>query len=192
MKNKKKLIIILIVLVVIVIISYGIISFVSDYKNSKKELEQNINVINNEYDNFKEEIDGFSSIRDDIYENILDQIYYETFEKNVLEWNNKFSDYDKIVNDITKYDKLLGEKCLNKTYINTIVNQKCEMFIETYEMLINLFITDINLYNEHIEKYNKWKIENDSSNGSKTIEKFSSKIIEYVDYNNDKKYLGKE
>lgn len=192
MKKKKNIIIILSVLFVLVLILYGIVSFILDYNNSKKVIEQNINIINEEYGNFKDDVDEFSLMRDEIYENILNQIYYETFANNVIEWNNKFTEYTKIVNDISKFDKILGKTCLNKTYINTSINQKCEIFVETYEIVINSYINDVELYNQHIEKYNNWKLEKDNANNSKEIEKFDTKIIKYIDYNNDKEYLGKE
>ncbi|MBQ7140435.1 MAG: hypothetical protein IJO32_02905 [Bacilli bacterium] len=192
MKKKKIIIIISIILIIIGIISYGIINFILDYKNSKKEMEQNTNIINDEFETFKAEVDEFSLIRDEIYENILNQIYYETFENNIDAWNNKFVEYGEIITNITKFDKLLGEKCLNKTYLNTSINQKCEIFIETYEIALNSYITDIELYNEHIEKYNEWKLKNNNTDGTKTIEKFNSDINEYIDYNKDNEYLGKE
>lgn len=192
MKKKKIIIILTICIIIVGIISYGIISFILDYNNSKKEMEQNIKTINKQYDDFKNEIDKISLIRDDIYENILNQIYYETFENNIENWNNKFNEYSEIINNVNKFDKTLGKKCLNRTYLNNTVNQKCNEFIKIYETAINSYIVDVELYNDHIEKYNEWKLEKDNNNGSTIIEKFKTDKNKYIDYNKDGEFLGKE
>ena len=78
---------------------------------------------------------------------------------------------------------------MNVLYPEVEVNNKCEDFILSYEEATNTYITDVKRYNKYIEEYNKWL--QSTSSSDPLLEKITLEM-EYLDYNGDREYLGKE
>ena len=184
----KKIVICLISTIVIVLISFGIISFINVNKEKQNELNNNMTTVNDNYDKLKINVNTFNENRINVYSNVLNNFYYEEVENNYNYWNEYFNNYEKSVIDIENIIASLDKVC-NIEYFDNNVNKKCITYKETYENVINTFVTDINLYNKQLNEYNNWikeeKIEKE------LVSVYTSKF-KYIDYNNDKVYSGKQ
>ena len=81
----------------------------------------------------------------------------------------------------------MNSLCEDVYYNDLSVNNQCGNYKNIYEQVNNYFVSDIKLYNDNVSKYNDYQ---------KSI--YSSLIINnydtnknYIDYNGDKKYEGK-
>ncbi len=184
-KKKKVLIISLIVLLIFVsLISFFVISFNNDRKKTLKKMD-NIIIL---YDKFSSKVDSFNTIREDIYGNVLSNVYYDTLKANYDLWNTKLLDYEKFVDQIDSQFSKLRKSCDGVYYPDSNINNKCQAFIVAYEEIKNSFVSDISLFNKNIDEYNSYSKEQGASD---TLEKYNTKK-KYVDYNHDKKYSGKD
>lgn len=184
-KKKKVLIISLIVLLIFVsLISFFVISFNNDRKKTLKKMD-NIIIL---YDKFSSKVDSFNTIREDIYGNVLSNVYYDTLKANYDLWNTKLLDYEKFIDQIDSQFSKLRKSCDGVYYPDSNINNKCQAFIVAYEEIKNSFVSDISLFNKNIDEYNSYSKEQGASD---TLEKYNTKK-KYVDYNHDKKYSGKD
>ena len=69
-------------------------------------------------------------------------------------------------------------------YPDSNTNNKCSNYKVIYEQVANYFVSDIANYNKNVKQCNKSITDNKIS-----IYKTNKK---YIDYNNDKKYDGKD
>ena len=79
MKNKK-LIISCIILTVLVVITSLIIVFLNNINKDKKITKDNIDSINESYNNIKEEVINYNNLRKDIT-GVINNFYYNTIEE---------------------------------------------------------------------------------------------------------------
>jgi len=113
-------------------------------------------------------------------------------QNNIDSWNNLMSEYSKSVETIDKNSEYLKNNCADIKFYHSDINPKCELFIENYEMIINYYISDVVTYNNNIDEYNTWVTENEEES-YKNIDKFvNNSYTEYIDFNNDGVFLGKE
>ena len=113
----------------------------------------------------------------------------ETYTDNL---NEK---YQLIINQLDKEENYLknaksnvvnlDEKCNGKMYSNAGINEICMGYKIYYEEIVNVFINDINQVNSIIDKYNE--------KNTNTLNKYTSQEFNnYIDYNKDGNYSGKE
>lgn len=184
MKKKKIIIIIIPIVLVISIIAYFIISF----NNDKKETLDKMNNISTSYEEFKEVVLEFNQVRQDLYNNVFNGIYYDTLKVNYDIWKNKFSNYEDIVVKINDDNDFLKKYCKDFYYPQQEINNKCKAFSIAYEEVNNLFVYDIELFNKNISSYNEY-IEEQGSNDKLELYVIDKK---YIDYNEDGEYIGKK
>lgn len=173
---------------ILLIISGLISSFIISFQNDKKETLKRESKVERIYNDFYNKSTRFNETREDIYNNILNDTYYDLVIENDSIYKNKFSDYELLVDKIEKLAKELKTLCTNVYYSSSSVNNKCSTYSVTYEQINNYFVTDIKLYNEYINKSNTYQRE--LSNNNVVLGYVTKK--EYIDYNNDKDYDGKE
>lgn len=184
--KKKKVIIMIIVPIILV---FGIITyFVISFNNDKKETLNRMNRISTSYDEFKEEVSNFNQVRQDLYTNVFNGIYYDTLKVNYDIWKNKLSNYEDIVEEINDDNTFLEKYCNGIYYPDQEINNKCNAFSMAYEEINNLFVYDIELFNKNIGSYNEY-IEEQDGNNKLDLYKTDKK---YIDYDSDGEYLGKE
>lgn len=173
---KKKLIIIISIIVLIVIGLAIYLGIKSIYKD-KTDIAKDIETINNNYELVKKEIENYNTTRLQVAD-IINEFYYETindkYDSNKLLLDN----YTLVIDNITKYVKELDSKC-NVIYNNSDVNNKCKNYKYNYEIIVNVYMNDINNYNNKLTSYNEY-----SNNNLKLYET----TYNYIDYNNDNKY----
>ena len=86
------------------------------------------------------------------------------------------------INKIDDYVETINSKC-NVIYSDIEVNKICDSYDTLYEKLINLYVQDLNNYNNKITSYNEYKKE--------SIELFNQIHKDYIDYNKDNTYEGR-
>lgn len=190
MSNKKH-ILILVLLGILSIVIGLILMFITNIKKDQQQLNNNISKINKDYANFKKDIEEVNKTRDELHKNILDTVYYESFESSENEYKKALYNYEKTVTDISKnYANLKGYCEFGIYYSSSDANSKCNAFNLGYEQLINTFVDDINMYNNNVKKYNNW-LDEQQNTTSKKLEGYKTKKT-YIDYNKDGEYSGKE
>lgn len=184
--NDKKLIKIIVITLLVFILVIGITIVINT--NNNKDLSENINLINDNYNELKEKTDIFNENRINIYDNILNNFYYEEVNDNYDTWNQLLKEYENSATSMDNTIEVLDEKC-NYNYQDSDIKNKCSNYKKTYESIINTLVNDIQIYNEQIGKYNEWVKE--ENNIYETKEKYISKYSNYIDYNNDNVFSGK-
>ena len=184
-KNSKKKVLwglgILFILLVIIVIIYFVIGYKNDQIESKKKIDSVITSSNN----FKTHIDSFNKERDNFYQVVMKDMYYEDLKNNDTKYKEIISNYTKTIEPLEDDYKELKDKCVDVLYPDVSVNNKCEAFVIGYEKAINSYVSDIKKYNENIKDYNDVLEENDTK-----IEEVKL-TIDYIDVDGDRKYLGK-
>ena len=156
MKNKTA--IILLVLGIISLISGGILTFVTNYKEDQAKITKTMNIIVDDYETFRKQVETFSTSREKIYNEVMNTQYYAEVYSNYNVNVQKLQEYENAVVEIDKVGKKLKESCIGKNYTNQDVVNKCNAFVINYEQSINYFINDINRFNSRIKEYNTWAI----------------------------------
>lgn len=186
--KKKWIIIITISIILIIGLVVGVILFVKNFNEDKKqtlEIMENIKIKYNEFSPF---IDNFSSKRAEFYTAKEELFYLETINDNKEKINTIMSEYDKIVMDVDTISEYLKDNC-NRKYSSSSVNNTCNLFKQEYEAVINYYITDLKVYNTLVREYNSWITENKLTHEPLAEQKLSL-YSDYIDYDKDGSYLG--
>lgn len=181
-KNSKKIIII-VSLIFVLLVLFLLTLFISNIVNDKKMSRENMQVIKDNYNQLSDIVSEYNQIRTDLSDKLNNFIYdrypgeHDAYMELINKYNDNIKNIDKSVNNI-------NSRC-DVIYNDISVNKICDSYEVLYEKLINLYVTDINNYNDKIISYNQYK-ETDSYQKIKLLHE------DYIDYNNDKKYEGKD
>ena len=188
--NNKKVCLILVLLGVVSIIAGTVLMFISSIKKDQAELNSRISVIDKDYEVFKTKLEEINKTRDEIHQEFLDTIFYETFATNDTAYKNKLLEYEENITNLSKNNKKLKEYCNSDVYYSSSdTNNKCSAFNLAYEEMINSFVDDISKYNNNINEYNKW-LDSQGNTTSIKLEEYKTKKT-YIDFNKDGDYSGK-
>ena len=157
----KKIAMIMMTFSFILIISGGVSSFVLGLKKDKQEIYNRINDVNDEFEVFSTNTSVFESFRDELYNVVLSNVYYDTMYDEDKAVKNKLSNYENLVDELTKNTKKLDNLCNDVYYPDSKVNTKCNNYKSIYEQVVNYYVTDINFYNKSVDDYQKLIIGND-------------------------------
>lgn len=183
----KKLIIIIMTISFILIMAGGVSLFVLSLQADKNEVYSRITDVNNEFEEFSANTTIFEESRDELYNKILTNMYYDTMKQEDQKVKEELTKYEKLVDVLTKNTKAMDKLCTDVYYPDSKVNTKCMNYKSIYEQVINYFVSDINVYNKNIDDYNKEQ----NDNKDNMLEKYETSK-KYIDYNEDKVYDGKE
>ena len=182
MKKKMNIITLVLVIITIIIIIIGL--YIGNIVHERKTVQKNIELIKYNYNEFTNNILEFNQIRTNL-SNKLNNFVYTTYideHQNYIELLNKYTDnikkIDANVSNITK-------RC-DFTYNDKNINIICDSYESAYEKMVNLYVSDVINYNNKIKSYNEQYITEEE------LGQFDAAHKEYIDYNNDKKYEGKE
>ena len=192
MKNKKTITIIIIILSLIILVSmlsFFVIKFVHGIKEDKRRTNEIIILIDENYANFKSSIDLFNSKREILHNEIFVDNYYDEMETKIDGWKKLLDEYTIIVKELENNSKYLKNNCKTVKTLNNNASMQCESFEYVYETAINSYIADINLYNESIKGYNEWI---NGNSQLKPLELYNNLYKDYIDYNKDGEFFGKE
>ena len=182
MKGKKWAFILLAVSLVL-LISGGVTSFLISLKEDRELTLQRMVVVNDEFEDFSTSTTAFETYRDELYNNVLGVLYYDTMGNDDANIKNVLSNYEAMVDSLGKKAKSLDDLCADVYYPDSSVNSKCNNYKAIYEQVVNYFVGDVVLYNKNIDSYNQYV-------GSKALNYYVSKK-DYIDYNGDKIFDGK-
>lgn len=186
--NSKKIVFAMMTLSFVLIISGGVSSFVLGLKKDKEEILKRINEVNDEFEVFSTNTSVFETFRDELYNVVLSNVYYDTMYDEDKKVKNKLSNYENLVDELTKNTNKLDSLCDDVYYPDSKVNTKCNNYKSIYEQVVNYFISDINVYNENVKKYNEYQ---KNKNSDLRVDKYKT-TKKYIDYNKDNEYDGKE
>ena len=186
---KKSLIIIGIVILIIIILFIGAWIWFDGLKEDKLETQEKMDEIKEVYPNFNQAVNDFSNLRNEFY-NKKENLFLETLKDNADEWNSFINSYKDAIQKVENNALKLKKNC-NIEYGDVGVSTKCDSFKVNYEAAQNYYITDIKLYNEMVDEYDKYNLEN--GNTFPKINKGEFIVYkDYIDYDKDGEYFGKE
>ena len=178
MKNKKNIIILLLTLfigVVVILVVYNTL-------NSRTIKKEKQDKVTKAYSDLTEEVKEYNEIRTQYNEKISNFIL-DKYKEEHEEYLKLLNSYNEVITNIDKSINALSDNC-NIIYKDSNTNKICSNYKQTYEKLINIYISDIKNYNNNITKYNEYKNDN--------IELYKAIYDEYIDYNNDNTYEGRD
>ncbi len=186
--DSKRIAYVLMTISFIMIMSGSVSSFVAGLKQDQAEMYRRVYVVNDEFEVFSTNTSVFEEYRDNLYKDYLSDFFYDTMYENDSTLKNSLSNYENIVDEIQKSVSKLDSLCKNVYYPNSEANSKCLNYKSIYEQVVNYFVSDIQLYNSYVIKYNEYAKDKEKY---LSIDQYSTKK-DYIDYNQDKKYDGKE
>lgn len=184
---KKKAVFVALIIIVIMAVIFGLFAFAISFKEDKQLTQKAMNKVITSYENFIKSVEQYAKERDTLYKK-LENTYLEDFSKSINEWNTLINNYQKNIQNIEKNSKTLKKYC-NIKYADPNINSKCTIFKSTYEAANNYYISDIKSYNETVKEYNQWA---ENNNKEKLNEGKLYTYKDYIDYDGDKDYFGKE
>ena len=179
---KKKYFLIIFVLIIFVFIVSGGVFFVKKMMSDVKVTNDNITKIGSFYRDMNSYIDDYNSNRDalgvltkNIYIDNLDGKYNNI----VLLLNREMENVSNVHDIILELDN----KCNGRIYSDAYVNEVCLNYKNNYELMVNVFVLDVVNINNLVSQYNY--------SHDKKLDEYKSSF-DYIDFNNDGVYSGKE
>lgn len=186
---KKSLKVIGIVFIIIAILFVLAWIWASGLKEDQEETKKTMKLVLDSYENFNNRVEEFSNYRNKFYE-MKEDLFLETLGEKADEWNDFIVKYADSISEVEKSSKNLKENCEIK-YGDVNTNSKCTAFKANYEAAHNYYISDIKLYNDLIDDYDKWNKEED--NKYPEVKKGTYPVYKkYIDFDKDGEYFGKE
>ena len=182
--NSKKIAYILMTLSIIMIISGGVSSFLIGLQADRVLTLNRIDEVKDEFEVFSTNTSVFESYRDELYNVVFSNVYFDTMAVYDTDVKNKLSNYENLVDELTKNTDNMSKLCDDMYYPDSDVNSKCLNYKSIYEQVVNYFVSDINVYNTNIDKFNQL-------NTGVVLQHYETKK-KFIDFNNDKKFDGKE
>ena len=172
----------------ILIFSGGVSSFLMGLKADREEIYKRGHEVDDIFETFSTNTSVFENERDELYNNVLKKMYYDTMYQEDKKVKNQLSNYEHLVDELTKNTNELNSLCKNVFYPDATTNSRCKNYLIIYEQVINYFVEDIELYNGNVDKYNKLQEEEDS------LFRLRRYITDkqYIDYNHDNVFEGRE
>lgn len=186
---KKSLKIIGIVVIIIAIIFIGAWIWFSGFKEDRAETLVKMNEIKEAYPSFNKAVDDFSNSRNQFYE-YKENLYLETLRDNAEAWNTFMKTYEESIQKVEDSAKNLKKNC-DIEYGDVGASTKCTTFKANYEAAMNYYISDVNLYNQMVDDYDKYNSENGGTFAK--VNKAEYVVYkDYIDYDEDGECFGKE
>ena len=182
----KKIGYLILTLSLILIISGGFSSFLMGLRKDKENTLNLMKVVDDEFEDFSANTSVFENFREDLYEDALGGVVCSQLVQNNGTINNRLSNYENLVDELNKSVKKLDKLCKDVYYPSSSTNNKCSNYKDIYEQANNYFVSDVKTYNKNIKSCNELITDNNL-----LMKDYKTKK-EYIDYNNDKKYDGKE
>ena len=120
-------------LIVIGVISYVIIN----YNNDQAEVKKRMDVVRESYEEFKTDVESFNKVRDNIYNEVMGDTYYQTIKDNDKHYKELYQNYSDNLEKIDKDYSKVSDKCINVLHPDADVNNKCEAIVAGYEEVVN-------------------------------------------------------
>ncbi len=186
--DTKKIAFFILTLSFILIVSGSVSSFVLGLKADRKDTLNRMYEVNDTFEVFSTNTTVFENMRDELYNQVLSQLYYDTMYQQDKDVKNTLSNYEHLVDELMKNTYELNGLCGKVYYPDKTTNSRCKNYKSIYEQVVNYFVSDIKVYNDNIDKYNEYQ----SNLGSLYRLRKYDTTRTYIDYNQDNQYDGKE
>ena len=186
--NPKKLAYTLMTLSFVLLISGGVSSFVNALRSDRAEIFKRVNEVEDAFEVFSTNTTAFENVRDELYSKVFSQIYYDTMYHEDKDVKSKVSNYEQLVDELTRNTDRLELLCENVYYPDAVTNSRCRNYKNIYEQVINYFVYDIELYNDNIQKFNEYQ---ENAGTLLRLRKYTTRKT-YIDFNQDGVFDGKE
>ena len=138
MKEKKNHVVLILALGFILIVVGIILYLVLTYQDNQNEVKKRMETVTSLYTDFKEHVDAFNDKRNEVYQTVMQDMYYQTLQEKDAEFKALYTSYEETVDVINDDYDQLKDKCINVLYPDVSVNNKCEAFVIGYEQVINV------------------------------------------------------
>ena len=186
--NIRKLAYVFLSFSLILIISGGFSSFLINLREDHQQVLRRIDDVSLTFEEFSTNTSIFEEYRDNLYTEVLGNVYYDTMYKTDSDVKERIEEYEGIVDGIKENVNELNKLCSDVYYPDNNANSMCVNYKSIYEQVVNYFVTDIKTYNDNVKKYNDYQ---DAINSELKVKKYKTNY-KYIDYNGDKVFDGKE
>lgn len=186
--NTRKLAYLFLSISLVMIVAGSFSSFLIGLREDHQRVLRRMDDVSGIFEGFSTNTTMFEDYRDELYTEVLGNVYYDTMFKTDETVKGKLNEYEAIVDSIKKDTKKLDSLCKHVYYPDSEVNKMCTNYKSIYEQVVNYYVTDIHTYNENVEKYNAYQ---DTIKKDLKIRKYHTEY-DYIDYNGDKIFDGKE
>ena len=176
MRSKGKLTIGIIVIIVVTII----LILVLTVSKERKENKNNMEIIRKNYNLLTTSINKYNEIRTKFNE-MSSVLLIDSYKNKHEEFVILLDDYNKEMTNIDTFIDNINFRC-QRTYNDSEIDKICTSYKNIYEKLVNLYVSDIDNYNNFITEYNK--------NKNESLETIAKIHDEYIDYNGDGTIYG--
>ena len=176
----KKVKIVLITLLCLVIVGgivFASITIIDKAEKSKKEFERKEKEILDNFEAFKEAIDGFN-VEWSTYHSVIESDINANTVYQYDGWILSLDSYTEAVDEVENASNVFKNNCVNDHYIDVNVENKCKAFVDAYEKAINSYVEDIDNFNMKIDELNEKRKDEDK------LENYECKY-KLVDLNKD-------
>lgn len=170
----------------IILVLLGVAIFIISDQNEKNMRDkENSEKIVAGFNQFSAAATVFSDKREEVYDTMFQDVILEDYAAQKESYDTLFDEYSKSLQDMDEAGKDLKELCPNHTYKDDDIVSKCSSYMTAYETSVNYFVKDMNLYNDQIKLYNETATE--------PIELYqNTQYSDYIDFNGDGTYLGRD
>ena len=186
--NTRKLAYLFLSISLVMIVAGSFSSFLIGLREDHQRVLRRMDDVSGIFEGFSTNTTMFEDYRDELYTEVLGNVYYDTMYKTDETVKGKLNEYEAIVDSIKKDTKKLDSLCKHVYYPDSEVNKMCINYKSIYEQVVNYYVTDIHTYNDNVEKYNAYQ---DTIKKDLKIKKYHTEY-DYIDYNGDKIFDGKE
>ncbi len=172
----------------VMIIAGGVSSFLIGLRTDQSLMNKRMNVVTDQFEDFSTNTSIFENERDSIYTEVLNNVYFDTMASTDQVVKTRLSNYENMVDEIGKQAVEMKKLCKDVYYPDSSINSKCSNYEAIYEQVVNYFVSDVNVYNANIKKFNEYQ----KGLGSPIALTEYKTEKKYVDYNKDGNYDGKE
>lgn len=163
-------------------------SFIVGLKDDHQQVLHRMEDVSGLFEGFSTKTTAFEDFRDELYNDVLGNVYYDTMLVTDDAVKDKLKEYEAIVDDLSVDAQKMDSLCGTVYYPEASVNSMCENYKSIYEQVVNYYVTDIQTYNDNVEKYNDYQ---KAIKSDLFVNEFETKY-RYIDYNGDKVFDGKE
>ena len=186
--NTRKLAYLFLSISLVMIVAGSFSSFLIGLREDHQRVLRRMDDVSGIFEGFSTNTTMFEDYRDELYTEVLGNVYYDTMYKTDETVKGKLNEYEAIVDGIKKDTKKLDSLCKHVYYPDSEVNKMCINYKSIYEQVVNYYVTDIHTYNDNVEKYNAYQ---DTIKKDLKIKKYHTEY-DYIDYNGDKIFDGIE
>lgn len=140
------------------IILIGIVLLFISFVNGKKDVDKNMAIIKSNYNDLSNNVIDYNSIRGELGV-LFNNFRYDSFDLDIDKYRDIFVRYDEIIRKIGSNVLNIDDMC-NVIYSDSEINKICDNYKSIYEKLINLYVMDIDIYNNKVSSYNEYSGKN--------------------------------